>query len=59
MENERWVAMDSDGLVYVTTTKPKNNGGVFVSSGKYVRISYADVLFPALTHENSPQRIKL
>jgi len=54
-----WVARDDDGSLWIYTTKPVKGGGMFSCSASGDMFQIDDSVYPEITFENSPIRVKL
>lgn len=52
-----WVARDGDGSLWIYTTKPRGECGMFTSSDGGYQIDGST--YPEITYENSPIKVKL
>lgn len=54
-----WVARDDDGSLWIYTTKPVKGGGMFSCSATGDMFQIDDSVYPEITFENSPVKVKL
>lgn len=54
-----WVARDDDGSLWIYTTKPVKGGGMFSCSASGDMFQIDDSVYPEITFENSPVKVKL
>lgn len=54
-----WVARDDDGSLWIYTTKPVEAGGMFHCSAVGEMFQINDSVYPEITFENSPIKVKL
>lgn len=54
-----WVARDDDGSLWIYTTKPRKCDGMFCASASGDMIPIDDSVYPEITYENSPVKVKL
>ena len=54
-----WVARDVDGSLWIYTTKPVKSDGMFHCSATGDMFQIDDSVYPEITFENSPIRVKL
>ena len=55
-----WIAKDKNGEVYLYEAKPVINTGYFCPSpGHNIMMYIGKEIYPELTYENSPQKVKL
>lgn len=54
-----WVARDDDGSLWIYTTKPVEAGGMFHCSAVGEMFHINDSVYPGITFENSPIKVKL
>lgn len=54
-----WVARDEDGSLWIYTTKPVEACGMFHASASGDCIPIGDSVYPEITYENSPIKVKL
>lgn len=54
-----WVARDDDGSLWIYTTKPVKGGGMFSCSATGDMFQIDDSVFPEITYDNSPVKVKL
>ena len=54
-----WVARDTDNSLWIYTTKPVEAGGMFHCSATGDMFQIDDSVYPEITFENSPIRVKL
>ena len=54
-----WVARDDDGSLWIYTTKPVKSDGMFHCSATGDMFQIDDSVYPEITYENSPIKVKL
>lgn len=54
-----WVARDADNSLWIYTTKPVKSDGMFHCSASGEMFQIDDSVYPEITFENSPIRVKL
>lgn len=54
-----WVARDEDNSLWIYTTKPVEAGGMFHCSAVGDMFQIEDSVYPEITFENSPVKVKL
>lgn len=54
-----WVARDDDGSLWIYTTKPVEACGMFHCSAASEMFHIDDSVYPEITFENSPIKVKL
>ena len=54
-----WVARDADNSLWIYTTKPVKSDGMFCCSAAGEMFQIDDSVYPEITFENSPIRVKL
>lgn len=54
-----WVARDDDGSLWIYTTKPIEGGGMFSCSATGDMFQIDSSVYPEITYENSPVKVKL
>lgn len=54
-----WVARDDDGSLWIYTTKPVKGGGMFSCSATGDMFQIDDSVYPEITYDNSPVKVKL
>lgn len=54
-----WVARDADNSLWIYTTKPVKSDGMFHCSATGDMFQIDDSVYPEITFENSPIRVKL
>lgn len=54
-----WVARDGDGSLWIYTAKPVKDCGMFSCSASGDCIPIGDSVYPEITYENSPIKVKL
>lgn len=54
-----WVARDDDGSLWIYTAKPVEACGMFHCSASGDCIPIEDSVYPEITYENSPIKVKL
>lgn len=54
-----WVARDDDGSLWIYTAKPVEACGMFHASASGDCIPIDDSVYPEITYENSPIKVKL
>lgn len=54
-----WVARDDDGSLWIYTTKPVKSCGMFHCSASGEMFQIDDSVYPEITFDNSPIRVKL
>ena len=54
-----WVARDADNSLWIYTTKPVKDCGMFCCSASGEMFQIDDSVYPEITFENSPIRVKL
>lgn len=54
-----WVARDDDNSLWIYTTKPHKSAGMFCCSAAGDMFQIDDSVYPEITYENSPIKVKL
>lgn len=54
-----WVARDEDGSLWIYTTKPNKSASMFCCSAAGDMFQIDDSVYPEITYENSPIKVKL
>lgn len=54
-----WVARDEDNSLWIYTTKPTKSCGMFCCSAAGDMFQIDDSVYPEITYENSPIKVKL
>ena len=54
-----WVARDADNSLWIYTTKPVKSDGMFHCSAAGEMFQIDDSVYPEITFENSPVKVKL
>lgn len=54
-----WVARDEDNSLWIYTTKPVKSDGMFHCSATGDMFQIDDSVYPEITYENSPVKVKL